>query len=248
MADSYRIDDISSIVIRMSINRILSFLLVLVSAALLIPISNGLLSFDLFAFANTKINTIANYQMATVGMTIILLLLLRVLVPKPFGQYFGIGNKSAPIAQVKWAGINPKKGETWKNVGTNLTVVITLVTAVVIYFQFKPIGGVSFEGLSNKLPFILLFALTNSFVEESIFRLGLVVATDGVLSNQKVMILSGALFGGLHYFGTPGGFVGVLVAGYLGWLLSKSVFETKGLFWAWLIHFFQDVIIFTALL
>jgi len=30
--------------------------------------------------------------------------------------------------------------------------------------------------------------------------------------------------------------------------LAKSILETKGIFWAWLIHFLQDIIIFTALL
>ena len=56
------------------------------------------------------------------------------------------------------------------------------------------------------------------------------------------------LFGGGHYFGTPGGVTGVLLAGFLGWLLSKSIAETHGFGWAWLIHFVQDVVIFVAIL
>jgi uncharacterized protein len=40
--------------------------------------------------------------------------------------------------------------------------------------------------------------------------------------------------------------VGMLLAGFLGWLLAKSVFETQGLFWAWGIHFLQDVVIISA--
>jgi len=60
-------------------------------------------------------------------------------------------------------------------------------------------------------------------------------------------------FGDKHFIGIVTNNVlneilGVIVAGFLGWLLTKSILETKGLFWAWLIHFLQDVIIFSALL
>ena len=37
------------------------------------------------------------------------------------------------------------------------------------------------------------------------------------------------------------------MAGFLGWLLAKSVAETQGVFWAWFIHFQQDVLIFAGL-
>ena len=52
----------------------------------------------------------------------------------------------------------------------------------------------------------------------------------------------------VHYWGNPGGVVGMVVAAFLGWFLTKSILETKGIFWAWLIHFLQDVIIISALL
>jgi hypothetical protein len=56
-----------------------------------------------------------------------------------------------------------------------------------------------------------------------------------------------AYFGLLHYYGVPYGVVGVLMAGLLGWLLGKSMLETRGLFWAWFIHLIQDVLIFSFL-
>jgi hypothetical protein len=37
------------------------------------------------------------------------------------------------------------------------------------------------------------------------------------------------------------------MAGFLGWFLGKSMLETRGLFWAWFIHFWQDVLIFAFL-
>ena len=37
------------------------------------------------------------------------------------------------------------------------------------------------------------------------------------------------------------------MAGVLGFVLAKSMIETNGFFWAWLIHFAQDVIIIGSL-
>jgi hypothetical protein len=54
-------------------------------------------------------------------------------------------------------------------------------------------------------------------------------------------------FGIMHFYGVPYGVVGVLLAGFLGWILAKSMQETRGLFWAWFIHFWQDVWIFSFL-
>lgn len=45
----------------------------------------------------------------------------------------------------------------------------------------------------------------------------------------------------------PNGIPGVELASFLGWFLGKSLLETKGFFWAWTIHFVQDVFIFTFL-
>ena len=74
------------------------------------------------------------------------------------------------------------------------------------------------------------------------------VVCKDLLSDRAIAMLSGALFGSIHFFGIPGGVTGVIVAVFLGWLLCKSILETKGIFWAWFIHFLQDVIIFSALL
>jgi hypothetical protein len=41
----------------------------------------------------------------------------------------------------------------------------------------------------------------------------------------------------------PSGVIGVIMAGILGYVLAKSMYETNGFFWAWLIHFIQDILI-----
>ena len=127
-------------------------------------------------------------------------------------------------------------------------MVISLVTTVVIYFQIFKTSDATALDILHTLPFGILFALSNSFVEESITRLGIVVVCKDMLPDKVIAWLSGVVFGSIHYFGNPGGLTGMVVAGFLGWLLCKSILETKGIFWAWFIHFLQDVIIFSALL
>ena len=51
-------------------------------------------------------------------------------------------------------------------------------------------------------------------------------------------------FGIAHYFGTPGGMLGGIASVFMGWILGKAVVETRGLFWAWWIHFLSDAAIF----
>jgi|GEM_PF-1989662 len=145
-------------------------------------------------------------------------------------------------------GIKPTKNENWSHLGRNFAIIISTVTAVVIYFQLIKNNGVSIENILKVLPFSLIFALFNSFVEETITRLGVVVVLKNVLKDKTIALLSAMIFGTVHYWGNPGGIAGVLLAGFLGWLLAKSILEIKGIFWAWFIHFLQDVIIFSALL
>ena len=80
------------------------------------------------------------------------------------------------------------------------------------------------------LPFSIVFALSNSFVEESITRLGVVVVLKDTIKDKKIPFVSALLFGSVHYWGSPGGILGVLTAGFLGWFLTKSILETKGFF------------------
>lgn len=55
-----------------------------------------------------------------------------------------------------------------------------------------------------------------------------------------------AIFGGFHYCDTPGGIPGTLMAGFIGWVLPRSISETRSFVRAWIIHGVQDVVIFPA--
>jgi membrane protease YdiL (CAAX protease family) len=102
------------------------------------------------------------------------------------------------------------------------------------------------ETFYKLIPLVLLFAATNAWTEEILSRFVIVAGLHGKLSPDAICWISSIIFGLGHFFGTPNGIFGVIASGILGWLLAKSVFETKSLGWALLIHFLQDVVIFGA--
>ena len=196
--------------------------------------------------ANAYVDGELKYQLITLGLAGIVLLFTFLLAPTYFRKFFSLGKINAPVEPVKLIGLTPKPEEGWLQIGRNFAVIISVVTFVFIYLQV--IRGNSIETHNLRyLPWILVFAITNSFVEEMITRFAVVSALDGLLSRQLIYLTSAAIFGSVHYFGTPGGIAGVALAGFLGWLLAKSIYETRGIFWAWSIHCLQDVIIFTGL-
>ncbi len=184
------------------------------------------------------------YQSLLLLWALISLFASYLLNPKRFKQIMQAGAVSAPAKALKIFGI--KEGDSWLKTGISLTLVISSVTAIFIFFQLQshhPDYGI----LKKYWIWIFLFALTNSFSEEMIFRVGIDIPMYDLLPSRYIFLLSAVIFGIVHYGGTPGGFAGMLMAGLLGYVLSKSLYETRGVFWAWWIHFWQDVIIMGAL-
>ncbi len=225
----------------------------LISIIILITIALPVISYwstgiELSKNISVLVNRQLIYQSSTFILAVVFLFVLWKLKTKEFVQYFKKGNIAATIKPEPLVGIKPKNNENWWHLGMNFSVIITLVTMVVIYFQVIHGNNFDYSNLLFVLPISIGFSLVNSFVEESITRLGIVIALKGIIHDKYIKIASGILFGSVHYFGTPGGLLGVFVAGFLGWLLAKSILETKGFFWAWFIHFLQDIVIITAML
>jgi membrane protease YdiL (CAAX protease family) len=148
----------------------------------------------------------------------------------------------APVEPIRWLGV--KAGARWNKFGLILSICISLGTLLFLIVFGKP----SLDALVKVIPLmpiVLLLALMNSFSEEMSYRASELAVLKGVVSNPQSLMLTAVFFGIGHYYGVPYGVIGVVMAGVLGWLLGKSMLETKGIFWAWLIHFLQDVLIFT---
>jgi membrane protease YdiL (CAAX protease family) len=71
---------------------------------------------------------------------------------------------------------------------------------------------------------------------------------SGLAAGGTIAILSGVLFGAPHWFGNPSRLPGVLMAGFLGWLMATSMIQTGGIAWAWGIHALQNVVILAILI
>ena len=88
----------------------------------------------------------------------------------------------------------------------------------------------------------------NAFSEELITRWSIVEAAHETSFEKFAPWVSALVFGAAHYFGIPGGPIGSVMAAFLGWLLSRSIQDTRGLGWAVGLHFIQDLVILTVAL
>jgi membrane protease YdiL (CAAX protease family) len=181
-------------------------------------------------------------QLLRLGVALVMVVTMFVLKRQRSRFFLVRGTTDAPVAPIPWLGV--KEGLGWKRFGIILSLCISLGTLAFVLFFGRP----SLESILKVTPFlpaILLLAVLNSFSEEMNYRASELSALDGVINAPQALLLTAYFFGIGHYYGVPYGVVGVLMAGVLGWLLGKSMLETKGFFWAWFIHFLQDVVIFS---
>jgi membrane protease YdiL (CAAX protease family) len=68
------------------------------------------------------------------------------------------------------------------------------------------------------------------------------------VGSQQALWLTSLHFGLEHYYGQPSGIIGVLMAGFAGFLWGASVLRTKGIRWAWATHLIQDIMIFSLVI
>jgi membrane protease YdiL (CAAX protease family) len=176
---------------------------------------------------NSFVNGQVNYQIILLLITGVSLLTTYILNKENFLTYFSFGQVSSLGDELKIFGI--KQGDSWLKTGLSLCLVITGVTAIFMYFQLKKVD-VDWSLLQGGIFWILLFSLTNSFGEEMIYRIGLISPLDGLLAPTKIFLLSAIIFGLAHINGMPSGIIGISLAGILGFVLAKSIFETQGFF------------------
>lgn len=152
------------------------------------------------------------------------------------------GKLDAPIEPVRWLGYN--KPEPWTRFGASWALFITLGTLVFLIIGGRPAPEASLAILPL-LPMVLLLATMNAFSEELTYRASLLGVLGSVIPPRQALFLTSVFFGLAHYYGVPYGILGVVMSTFLGWMLGKAMLETRGFFWAWFIHFWQDVAIFS---
>jgi hypothetical protein len=192
-------------------------------------------SFNVYMLAEQSLNLL-------VSLLMIGALLLMGKRPRDF--FLAMGDTAAPVEPIRWLGV--KQGTRWSSFGWWLTLFISLGTLAFLVIAGRP----SLDVLARMLPFlpaVLLAAACNAFTEEVSYKASFLSVLEGPVGPRQALLMVAAYFGLGHYYGVPYGVAGVLMAALMGWLLAKSMQETRGLFWAWFIHFWQDVWIFSFL-
>jgi len=192
-------------------------------------------SFNIYMLAEQSLNLLV-----TLAMIAALLLMGK----KPPEFYLTKGDPSAPVAPIRWLGVKP--GERWNRFGLLLTFFISLGTLAFLVIAGRPPLDIVVRALPF-LPAILLAAALNAFNEEVTYKASFLSVLEGPVGPRQALWMVAAFFGIGHFYGIPYGVIGVLLAGFLGWILARSMQDTRGLFWAWFIHFWQDVWIFAFL-
>jgi len=136
-----------------------------------------------------------------------------------------------------------KEPEPWNIIFRNFIVVYIII--LLVYWGMQVIAvSPRISQVFIYLPAILIAAAINAFGEEFEFRSMPLVRLEPVFGPGQAIIMAAVMFGLMHYFGDPGGPIGVLLAGYLGWIAAKSMIETRGFVMAFVIHFVGDFFIY----
>ena len=137
-----------------------------------------------------------------------------------------------------------KENETWNRIGPAFILIFAAITMIVMWVSLKP----DLDNISQVwplLPAILIASVINAAAEEFQFRSVLLSRLESVVKPGQIMWMSALFFASLHYLtGQPSGPFGVLPTLYLGWVAAKSMLETRGFLYAFVLHTIADVVIF----
>jgi hypothetical protein len=223
----------------------LAMFLVLVCVQWVVFTQIGAIPFYKTRMDNPSFNIYMLAELSLKLIVTVVIIAVLFMIKKNRAAFFLVkGNTSAPIEPVRWLGVG--KGENWKKFGLILSVCISLGTLAFLIIAGRPPLDIVIKVLPF-LPAVLLAAAMNAFNEEMTYKASFLSVLEGPVGKTQSILLMAAYFGILHFYGIPYGIVGVIMAAFLGWILGKSMLETRGFWWAWFIHFLQDVMIFMFL-
>jgi membrane protease YdiL (CAAX protease family) len=155
-----------------------------------------------------------------------------------------VGNPAAPAQPIPFLGL--RKPIPWSWLGPAFILVFALVLAPYLYLTVHPNFGAS-DRIWRTLPWSIAVAILNAASEEFQFRSVLLAHVRNVFRPEEAILLTTVFFGVGHYYGQPSGPLGVVLAGLAGWIWARSMVDTRGGVWAFVIHMVQDIVIFTFL-
>lgn len=174
--------------------------------------------------------------------------ILLALYKSPAAVYLKKGDLSVKAEEIKWLGIK-KNTISWRKLAIVSAVLISFGTVLltVVTVPWTSIS-INTDNLLKYFPAVILLAILNSLCEGIVYRSTLLGSLRDALPKGQAILIASMLFGIAHYYGAPSGIVGVVMSGLLGWYMCRSMYETKGFASSWIIHFMQDVVIFSTML
>jgi len=152
------------------------------------------------------------------------------------------GRMDAPIEPIRWLGI--KAGGSWKSAGWIFAGAAAVAVFVPTFLGIAPSKAIFLRALPL-FPAAVLFAAVNAFTEEAYFRCSILSTLHDVIGKTHTLLITLVFFGLAHWlYGSPAGPAGFMMTGFLAWVMGRSMLETKGIAWPWIIHFAPDVVIF----
>lgn len=183
-------------------------------------------------------------QTAKVATSVVMVGLLLLLGLKRRDFFLAVGSLRAPIKPAPLLGFPHR--DPWYRFGLIWGFGIAFALFAVPYVMIRP-SGEDLLVVVPAVPSIVVYAAVNALNEEVTYRAPLLATLEPAVGSTQAMWQTAVFFGVAHYFGTPGGLMGAALAVFMGWILSKAMVETRGLFWPWFIHFLRDVAIFVFL-
>ena len=184
------------------------------------------------------------FHIRDMGIAFLVIIALWIVKRDRQAFFLAKGQLDAPIEPVGWLGIH--KGESWSRFGWIFAASAGLGILIPILLNISiPLSALL--STASLVPVAIIFAALNAFAEEVYFRASLLSTLRGVIGNNQALLLNMVFFGLAHVlYGSPPGILGFVLTGFLAFLLGKSMLETKGIFWAWFIHFVPDTLIFIS--
>jgi hypothetical protein len=180
-------------------------------------------------------------QGGRLALTLLMIAALWLIFGDRRAFFLSAGDLNATAAPIRWLGIT--EPVAWSRLAPIAGVLISLGTLLFVWLGARPTGA-QFRGALPLLPAVLLIAALNAFHETIVYRASLLAGLEPAVGAAAALLMAALWFGAGHYYGVPNGVIGVVMAGFLGWFLGRSVLETRGIVWAWGIHWLQDVVIF----
>jgi len=182
-------------------------------------------------------------RLMRIGAVVVMLVVLLLMGLRRRDFYLAVGDLKATAEPTRLK--IPHKPQPWTTFGRNYA----FISVGLLLFFLIPALQPSLAGFSvGLLVFAAICAGMNSFAEEFLYRAALIPQVLPIFGKGATLMLVPAWFGLAHYFGVPNGLTGVLLAGVGGWFFAKSMIETRGIAWAWFLHFLADFTVYMVLL